>query len=216
MRLLTGLILLSSAGILTAAQKPAPPDCVTIGKANPKKVYAYQRSGTAASANQYTQQWEEITETGSRVRVTNGTDVIVQVNRHRIVDDVSVIDATTSSNRSGTETTTFRPGVIGDPAFKACAGRSWRISTGTASHTSTKTGTMSFPLDTGTLRIVSIRESVTVPAGRFDAVRYIRSLSTGGGETVDEYWKSIEHGVIVRHDSRFPGGSSTEVLIAIR
>ena len=202
--------------LLLLAQRAAPPDCVTIGTPDPKKVFVYQRQGDGAQAHQYSQQWEDVTPTGSRVRVTRATNVIVQTNQHRVVDDVSVIDSSASTSRSLRDKTTFRPGVIGDPIFKACAGRTWTIPVSTASHESTQGATHTVPSYAGTLRIVAIRESVTVPAGRFDTVRFIRSLNAEGHQTVDEYWKSIEHGVIVKHVSTLPGGASTEMLIAIR
>jgi hypothetical protein len=33
---------------------------------------------------------------------------------------------------------------------------------------------------------------------------------------VDEFWKSIEHGVTVKRNSRQPGGIAVETLIAIK
>ena len=63
----------------------------------------------------------------------------------------------------------------------------------------------------GTLRIVAIREKVTVPAGTFDAVHYIRT-----SQSTDEYWKSLEHGVIVKHIGTLPTGVVTEVLLSIK
>ena len=81
----------------------------------------------------------------------------------------------TSSSRAGrgpSEKTTFRPGVVGDPAFRACADRSWPIREAMASHVSAQGATASAPTYAGTLKIVSIRESVSVPAGQFETVRF--------------------------------------------
>ena len=36
------------------------------------------------------------------------------------------------------------------------------------------------------------------------------------GPSVDEYWRSIEHGVVVKHTSTLPGGATSEVLVSIR
>jgi hypothetical protein len=55
-----------------------------------------------------------------------------------------------------------------------------------------------------------------MPAGRFDTVRYTRTLKTPGRTSVDEHWKSLEHGVVVKHVSTLPTGTSTDVLTAIR
>jgi hypothetical protein len=50
-----------------------------------------------------------------------------------------------------------------------------------------------------------------VPAGTFDAVRYIRT-----SQSTDEYWKSIEHGVVVKHIGKVNGQTITETLISIK
>jgi hypothetical protein len=42
-------------------------------------------------------------------------------------------------------------------------------------------------------------------------VRYVRT-----SQSTDEYWKSIEHGVVVKHIATLPSGAMTEVLSAIR
>ena len=191
--------------------------CVTIGTPKPTVGYTYQHRDSNGTVSQFTQHWEEVTPTGSRLRIVRGAKVTIQVNEHHIEEDVSVIDATTSSDASGgvNSKTTFRPGVVGDPAFRACAGRSWPIHVVTARHSSAQ-GNASAPTYAGTLTIVALREAVTVPAGRFDTVHYIRTSTTPVGKSVDEYWKSIEHGVIVRHTSKGPTGVATEVLQAIR
>lgn len=200
-----------------AEQKPAA-DCVTIGKPNPSMGYIYQHRESAGAVTEVMQQWEEVTETGSRVRVTRGTSVQIQVTEHRIVDDVSVLESMTSMSASGgvTSGTVFRPGAVGDPAFRACAGQTWQIPAVTATHASGQGPSASAPTSAGTMKIVAIRESITVPAGSFDTVRYTRTLATPGGQSVDEYWKSIEHGVIVRHTSALPGWTLAEELKAIR
>ena len=200
-----------------ATQVATSVDCVTIGIPKPSQGYTYERQQPSGAMSRYTQYWEELTATASRVRVVRGTDVSVQTTQHRIEDDVSVIDTTMSSDPGGrvNHRTTFRPGVVGDPAFRACAGRSWTISAVSAQHASAQ-GNAAAQTYPGTLTIVAIREAVTVPAGRFDTVRYSRILATPAGRSVDEYWKSIEHGVIVRHTSTLSGGVSTEVLHAIR
>ncbi len=79
-------------------------------------------------------------------------------------------------------------------------------------------------LDATTLLVAAARRSaalawrgsrpvarVTVPAGTFDTVHYIRT-----SQSTDEYWKSLEHGVVVKHVATLPMGTMTEVLSAIR
>jgi hypothetical protein len=63
----------------------------------------------------------------------------------------------------------------------------------------------------GTLRIIAIREKVTVPAGEFDTVHYVRT-----SQSTDEYWKSIEHGVVVKHVATLPGAVATHVLLSVK
>ena len=47
----------------------------------------------------------------------------------------------------------------------------------------------------GTLRIVSIHErDQRFQQDSFDTVHYVRT-----SQSTDEYWKSIEHGVVVKH-----------------
>ena len=50
-----------------------------------------------------------------------------------------------------------------------------------------------------------------MPAGSFDTVHYVRTSQSN-----DEYWKSIEHGVVVKHIATTPVGTVTEVLVEIR
>jgi hypothetical protein len=204
------------SGRLTA-QAPRGGDCVKIGTPKASVGYSYERRDSSGTVSRYTHYWEEITVNGSRLRTVLGPKVVVQVNRHHIDDDVSVIDSTSSTESGGgaKNTTTFQPGVVGDPAFRACAGRSWTIRAATARHVSAQ-GNASAQTFSGTLAIVALREPVSVPAGTFDTVRYLRTLSTPVGKSVDEYWKSLEHGVVVKHTSKLPGGASTELLQAIR
>ena len=149
--------------------------------------------------------------------MVRGGSAITMVTEHRIEDDVSLLDAVASSDPggAGNTRTVFQPGVVGEPAFRACAGRSWPIPSVTARHSFAQ-GEHSAPTYAGTLRIVAIRESVTVPAGTFQAVHYTRTMATPMGQSVEEYWKSFEHGVVVKHVSTLPGGGSTEELVSIR
>jgi hypothetical protein len=210
------LPLAAAVAAFLAAQSARAEDCVTIGTPKPSAGYTYQRRDANGTTSEYTNYWQEVTAKGSQVRTVRREAVTIQINEHHIEDDVSVIDRTTSRDALGrVEATTFSPGVVGDPAFRACAGRSWPIRSGTARHTSARTNAsaQTYP---GTLTIIGIREAVTVPAGRFETVHYIRTQTTPAGKSVDEYWKSTEHGVIVKHTSKLPGGASSEVLQSIR
>jgi hypothetical protein len=184
-------------------------DCVSIGTPKPALSYTYQQSDSVGGASEFTDQWEEFTKTGSRLLTSKsspkGPGVITSLNRHRVVDDVLILD---SSTQTGTDagrrvdnSTSFQPGVVADPAYRACAGRTWPIPSVMATNESAQ-GRFSAATPAGTLTIKAIRESVTVPAGRFDTVHYTRLT----GQSADEYWKSTEHGVTVKRTHTMPGG----------
>ena len=212
-----GLLGLASGAVAVEAT-PAPQargaagDCVTIGTPKPSLTYVYQHTEPRGRVTEMTTIWESVTPTGSRGRTSGPQGVIVQVNKHHIVDDVAVLDKSIKldAKDSVIDSTTFRPGLVSDPAFRACAGRSWPIPAVTASYQSARANA-SAPTPAGTLTIVAIRERVTVPAGTFDTVHYVRT-----SQSTDEYWKSVEHGVVVKHIGTLPMGTMTEVLSAIR
>jgi hypothetical protein len=196
-----------------AMQQPAvAADCVTISKPSPAISYTYQHVESTGRRSQYTQQWEALTETGSRVRITRPEGSQIQVNEHHLEGDVVVLDKTSKLTAAGSvvEATVFRPGIVSDPAFRICAGGSWPIPSVTASFQSGQTRA-SARSPAGTLKIVTLRERVRVPAGQFDTVRYTRT-----SQSRDEYWKSIEHGIIVKHVGTLPNFVVTEELISIR
>jgi hypothetical protein len=194
-------------------------DCVTLGTPKPALKYTYRLTGARGTTSEYTNQWDEVTATGSRMRTTRAGGTSNNVSRHRVVDDVSVIEETTSSGTDATgafsSTTIFEPGVVGDPFGRACAGRSWPIAAVTAINKSGR-GTVSARSDAGELKMLAVREQVTVPAGTFDTIHYTRITTSARGTVADEYWKSIEHGVTVRHQSTRPGATVIEVLMSIR
>ena len=187
-------------------------DCVTIGKPKPTATYVVQHSESNGKTTTITQVWESVTETGSRMKWNGPSGSWIQVTDHHIVDDVSVLDRTSKLDLNGapTEVTSFRPGIVGDPAFRACAGRTWQIPAVTALFQS---GTLKVTQQTpaGSLRIVGIRERVTVPAGTFDTVHYVRT-----SQSADEYWKSIDEGVVVKHIGKANGVTITETLTSIK
>jgi hypothetical protein len=125
---------------------------------------------------------------------------------------VAVLDRTSRQNANGAvlEATSFKPGILSDPAFRACAGKSWPIPPATATFQSQR-GKATAQSPAGSLRIVNIRERITVPAGTFDVVHYIRT-----SQSVDEYWKSTQHGVVVKHIGTVGGITITETLVAIK
>ena len=210
--MLATLIVVSAVGLRPAAQDRAGADCVTIGKPDPGREYAFTHVESTGKTTQTTQRWETVTDTGSRVRTTGPAGVVIQVNEHRIVNDAMVLGRSTKLDANGMQmdATSFKPGLVGDPAFRACAGQSWQIPPVTAQYQSGSVR-VSSATPTGSLRIVALREKITVPAGTFETVHYIRT-----SQSVDEYWKSLEHGVVVKHIAKVGGHVVTETLTAIK
>ena len=216
---LVGLVVCSVAILRAMASDTAPAgraaqagDCVAIGTPKPAATYHYTRSQSNGTTTGNSQQWESVTTTGSRLKTTGPGGTQIQVNEHEIVDNVAVLKRTSRQSAAGAvvEATTFAPGIMSAPAFRACAGKSWTIPPARATFQSgQRTATATSPA--GTLRIVNIRERITVPAGTFDVVHYIRT-----SQSVDEYWKSTEHGVVVKHVATLNGVTFTETLTAIK
>ncbi len=215
--LASGIAIAATAGwqgtrVSGMEQVVVPANCVAIAAPKPSVDYTYDHMEPNGNRSQYTQQWDAVSATGSRVRVTGPRGTEIQVSEHHIVDDVMVLDRQSKLNGNGSviDATAFRPGLVGDPAFRACAGRSWPIPSVTASYQSSQ-AKASMATPTGTLRIIGVRETVSVPAGQFGTVHYIRT-----SQSTDDYWKSIDHGVIVKHIATLQGGVVTEVLLSIR
>ena len=196
----------------------ATADCVTIGAPKPSVSYTYRYTDTTTST-EYTNQWVQFSATGSELITTRVNGRSTYNSRHSVADDVFVLE---SSAASGTDPSgpfanamTYKPGAIGDPAYRACVGKTWTIA---AVNATSKSGQGSFSVrtDPGTMQIVAVRESVTVPAGTFSTVRYTKTMNSGRGQVFDEFWKSIEHGVTVKRNSAQPGGVAAEVLIAVK
>jgi hypothetical protein len=203
------------------AWQAAAANCVTLGTPRPALSFTYRYSDTSVSA-EYTNRWEEFTATGSRMVTTRtgaNAGQSTYVSQHSVADDVFVLTGSTASGTDGSgpfnNTMTYSPGALGDPAFTACVGKTWKISPVNATSKSAR-GSFSMKTDAGTMTIVSVRESVTVPAGTFDTVHYTKTMNSGRGQVVDDFWKSTEHGVTVKRTSRQPGSVATEILVGVR
>jgi hypothetical protein len=211
----------AATAVAPQAAAPATSACVALGAPKPAVSYIHRYSDTSGST-EYSNQWEQFTATGSRLVTTKlrpTAGVSTYVSRHHVEDDVFVLEASTASGTDAggpfSNSMTFSSGAIGDPAFRACTGKTWTIAAVGVAHKSMQ-GSFSARTDPGTLAIAAIHESVTVPAGTFDTVRYIKTMNSGRGQLRDEFWKSIEHGITVKRNSTQPGAIATEVLIAIR
>ena len=203
------VVVLSVTPPLGARGEQAPANCVSIGTPKPTLSYTYRYGDSVGGSSEFTDRWEEFTKTGSRLLTTKtspkGSGVLTSTTQHRVVDDLLILDSRTQTGTDAgnrvDNSTSYQPGVVADPAYRACAGRTWPIPAVVVTSQSAH-GRFSAATPEGTLAIKAIRESVTVPAGRFDTVHYTRT----GGQSVDEYWKSIEHGVTVKRTHTMPGG----------
>ncbi len=214
------LVLIAAVALGALGQPSRPtlanaeqPDCVTIGRPKPTATYVMQHAESTGKVTSVSQIWERVDEKGSRLKWTGPAGSWLQVNEHRIVDDVAVLDRTSKLglNDVMVESTSFsRPGLVADPAFRACAGRTWQIPAVTAFFQS---GTLKVSSQTpyGTLKIIALRERITVPAGTFETVRYTRT-----SQSVDEYWKAHSTGIIVKHIAKVAGNTVTEVLMSVK
>lgn len=201
----------------------APARCVSIGKPKPNLGYTYRQTESGGNSSAFIDRWEEFTATGSRLVTkksgSRGQGVITTVNRHRVENDLLILDHSTMTGTDGgvriDNSSSYEPGVVADPANRACENRTWPMRAVKVTSTSAQ-GRFSGMSDSGTLKIIAIHESITVPAGKFDTIHFKRIMNTARGPAVDEYWKSIEHGVTVKRVHTFPGGGVTATLQAIK
>ena len=199
------------------AQIKPTTNCVTIGSPKPDRGYTYRQIQSGAGTSEFTDWWEEFTKTGSRLLTTKARTKgpgILTVNRHRVAGDVLILDNSSQSGTGAGGNSSYRPGLVSNPAFRACDGRSWPVAGVMVTNQSAQ-GTFSAMSDAGTLKIVAIRESITVPAGRFDTVHWVRNLDSRAGLTLNEYWTSIEHGVVVKRMHTMSGVVISATLLAI-
>ena len=202
---------------VTKAPTPTPaPGCAPIGTPQPSRVYTYELHPSTGRTTTSTEQWESVTPTGSKVRTTGPDGVIVQINSHKFVNNVAMLSLSMKTTAKGVlmSSTDFSPAMVSDPVVSACPGASWNIAPVTVIYRPASGKGGNANMSGGSLRIVTVREKVTVPAGTFDTVHYVRTVST----STDEYWKSLDQGVIVKQYSRLAAGAGvvSRTLMSIK
>ena len=70
--------------------------------------------------------------------------------------------------------------------------------------------------DPGHGRVISVHESVTVPAGTFQTVHYEKVFDGANGHVVEATWQSIADGVSVKYTHDSPAGVATQVRTEAR
>ena len=191
--------------------------CVTIGTPKLNRGYSYRQAQSSGGVSEFTDWWEQFTSTGSRLLTTPGRSKgtgILTVNRHRIANDALVLDSSSQSGPGAGGSSWYKPGAVSAPA-RACMGHSWPVPGVTVTNQSSQ-GTFSARSDEGTLKIVSIHEAITVPAGKFDTVHWTRNLRAQTGLQMNDYWTSINDGVIVKRIHTMRGIVITATLQAIQ
>jgi hypothetical protein len=200
------------------ATAAASANCVTIGAPKPALQFSYRYTDSSGSTD-FTNQWKQFSATGSQLVTVRASGQSTYVSTHSVVDDVFMLESSTASGVDPggpfNNSMTYSPGAMGDPAFRACEGKTWTIAAVNATSQSGR-GSFSAKTDPGTMRIVSTKERVTVPAGAFDTVHYVKTMKSSRGQVVDEFWKSIDHGVTVKRTSTQPGSVATELLTAVK
>ena len=142
-RVLAAAVLLAALGVLTASApargeggpRAGADDCVKIGRPKLGVKYAFHFTDGAGTVSTSTTEYLAVSDTSVRLRLTHtgafGTVERVNDSTLRVEDDLVVVEKMVSSgtNERGAfqNTVTFQPARIGDPASRACSGRTWSI-----------------------------------------------------------------------------------------
>jgi hypothetical protein len=227
-RTLAGAILLAALGVLTGSltaqgdggRRVASGDCVTVNRPKLDVKYAFRFTDAAGTVSTSTTEYLAASDTSVRLRQTHsgafGTVETVNESTLRVEDDLVVIEKMVSSgtNARGAfeNTVTFRPARIGDPASRVCSGRTWMIPPVAVSTVGSQGGSSDMTTDPGSGRVISVSESVRVPAGTFQTVHYEKIFDGAHGHVVETAWLSIADGVSVKYTHDGPAGVATQVL----
>ncbi len=231
-RRLAGTVLLAALGVLAASlpargdagRRAASGDCVAVSRPKLDVTYAFRFTDAAGTVSTSTTEYLAASDTSVRLRLTHsgafGTVERVNESTLRVEDDLVVIEKMVSSgtNARGAfqNTVTFRPARISDPASRVCSARTWTIPPVTVSTVGSQGGVSEMTTDPGSGRVISVRESVTVPAGTFQTVHYEKIFDGANGRVVEETWQSIADGVSVKYTHAGPAGVATQVLTGTR
>src|SRR5262245_35338782 len=215
-----GLLTLSSRAAADTDRLIAAADCVTVSPAKLNVQYSFRYTNSAGTISASTIEFLAISDTSVRLRSTqvdrSGATETVSETTQRVVDDLVVTDRVVSTgvNPSGSfrNTVTYQPGLVGDPTPRVCSGRTWTIPAVTVSTAASSGRSSETKTDSGSGRVVSVSESVTVPAGTFLTVHYEKTFTTASGRAVQDVWQSITAGGPVKYTYSGPGVEATQVL----
>jgi len=218
-----GALLIAALGVLPADPVGAE-DCVRVGRPKLGVKYAFHFTDPVGTISTSTTEYLAVSDTWLRVRLTQtgafGTIETVNDSTLRVEDDLVVVEKMVSSgtNAHGAfeNTVTFQPARIGDPASRACSGRTWSMPPVAVSTVGSQGGSSETTLDPGTGRVIAVGESVTVPAGTFKTVHYEKISDGAHGHVVESAWVSVADGVGVKYTHHGPAGLATQVRTGAR
>ena len=215
------LVIAASSVLLAATQQGAK--CVAINPPKADVDFVYSYTSSTGEVSESTMRWLQFTPTASRLQTTRtgrtGPLVATEETEHSIENDLLVMlrDTLTGTDEAGpfSQSMTYSPGMIVMPAFRACAGLTVTIPS-VAQTNKSNASTSTTQSDPGELKIIAVDVPVTVPAGTFNTVHFIRTLNKTRGTDVNEVWRSTLHGVTIKRVHTTPRTTATEVLQAVR
>ena len=215
------LVIAVGSTLLAATQQGS--QCVSINPPKSDVDFVYSYTSSTGEVSESTMRWLQFTPTASRLQTTrvagDGRMVATEDTEHSIENDLLVMlrDSVTGTDHQGpfSSSMTYSPGMIVMPAFRTCAGLTVTIPSVAQTNKSNES-TSTTQSDPGELKIIAVDVPVTVPAGTFSTVHFIRTLNKPRGTDVNEVWRSTLHGVTVKRVHTTPRTTATEVLQAIR
>jgi hypothetical protein len=110
----------------------------------------------------------------------------------------------------------FVPSLAIGPAAGWCVGATWVSSPSVQTITTRPSVGPPTTITNNVLSsegiVLAVGESITVPAGTFNTVKYRGTVASASGAQVAVTWVSMEHNIVVRQDTLDAGGSTTSVM----
>lgn len=107
---------------------------------------------------------------------------------------------------------TFTPSLVAGPAQGWCVGNTWTIPAVTE-HITVKSPQGTIPSMVTTIastgEVLAVGESLTVPGGTFNTVKYKGVVISGSSVQTAITWVSMEHNIVVRQDTLDGAGAVT-------
>lgn len=111
---------------------------------------------------------------------------------------------------------TFTPSLAQGPAAGWCVGNTWAIPPVTE-HIVIKSPQGTIPTTVTTIastgEVLAVGESLTVPGGTFNTVKYRGSILSGSAVQTAITWVSMEHNIVVKQDTVDAGGAVTSTTV---